>query len=45
MVRMMAGKWAVEDTTVPWALVEDMIVGREAEIKAMERLIDGTILP
>ena len=41
----MAGKWTVEDTTVPWALVEDMTMGSDADVEAVERLIVGTMLP
>ena len=29
----------------PWALVDFMIVGRDAEIEAVERLVERTVLP
>lgn len=45
VVRIMAGSWAVEEKTVPWALVEVTIVGRDAETKAMERLVEETMIP
>ena len=43
--RIMAGRWAVEERTVPCALVEDIIVGRDADTEAEERLVERTILP
>ena len=43
--RMMAGRWIVDERMVPCALVEVMIVGRDAEIEAVERLVERTMLP
>ena len=43
--RTMAGRWAEVETMSPWALVDFMIVGRDAEIEAVERLVERTVLP
>ena len=43
--RMIAGRWIVDERMVPCALVEVMIVGRDAEIEAVERLVERTMLP
>lgn len=43
--RIMAGRWVVVEITAPWALVEVMIVRRDAEIGAVERLGERMILP
>lgn len=45
VVRIMAGRRFVEEMTAPWALVEVIMVGMDAEIDAMERLIEETMLP
>ena len=45
VVRIMAGRWAVEEVMTPWAFVEVMVVGRYAEIGAVERLVVVTMLP
>ena len=44
-VRMMAGRWVVEERMVPWALVEVRTMGTEAEMEAVERLVVGTGRP
>ena len=43
--RTMAGRWIVEERMVPCALVEVRIVGRDAEIETVERLVERTMLP
>ena len=43
--RTMAGRWVEVKTMSPWALVDVMIVGRDAEIEAVERLVERTVLP
>ncbi len=45
VVRIMAGRWDVEEKMVPWALVEVTMVGRDAEIGAVERLVEETMIP
>lgn len=45
VVRIIAGRWAVEETMAPWALVEVVIVGRYAKTGAVERLVERTMLP
>ena len=45
VVRMMAGRLVVEERTVPWALVEVMMTGRDAESEAVERMVEETRLP
>ena len=45
VVRIMAGRLAVEERTVPWALVEVTIVGIDTEMGAVERLVEVTMLP
>ena len=40
-----AGRWTVEEMMAPWALVEVIIVGRDAETEAVERLVKRTVLP
>ena len=45
VVRIMAGRWSVEETIVPWALVEAATLGRNAETEAVERLVERTVLP
>ena len=45
VVRMMAGRWVVEVWLAPWASVEVMMVGRDAETEAVERLVERTTLP
>lgn len=45
VVRITAGRWAVEEMRVPWALMEVMIVGTDTEMGAMERLVEEMILP
>ena len=44
-VRIMAGRWVDEVRMLPWALVVVMIVGRDAEIEAVERLVERMMLP
>ena len=43
--RTMAARWVEVETMSPWALVDVMIVGRNAEIEAVERLVERTVLP
>lgn len=45
VIRMMAGRLVVEERMVPWALVEVMMTGRDAEIEAVERMVEETMLP
>lgn len=45
VVKIMAGRWAVEVRMVPWALVEVTMVGRNAETEAVERLVEVIMLP
>lgn len=45
VVRIMAGRWVVRERMVPWALVEAMVVRREAETEVVERLVEKTMLP
>lgn len=45
VIRIMAGRWTVEERTVPWALVEVRMVGRDAKTEAVERLVEKTMLP
>lgn len=45
VARIMAGRWVVEERMVPWALVEVMTVGTDAEMRAMERLVEVMMLP
>ena len=40
-----AGRWTVEESMVPWALVEVITVGRDAETEAVEKLVERTVLP
>lgn len=43
--RIMAERWVVVEMMAPWALVEVMIVGRDTEIVAVERLGERMMLP
>lgn len=45
MSRTMAGRWVEVEIMSSWALVDVMIVGREAETEAMERLVERMVLP
>lgn len=45
VVSIIAGRWDVEENMVPWALVEVTMVGRDAEIDAVERLVEETMIP
>ena len=45
VVSMMAGRRTVEERTMPWALVEVVVLGRNAETEAVERLVERTVLP
>lgn len=45
LVRMIAGRWVVEVWLAPWASVEVMVVGKDAETEAVERLVEKTTLP
>ena len=45
VVRIMAGRWVVRERTLPWALVEVMMVGTDAVIGARERLVEVIMLP
>ena len=45
VVSIMAGRRTVEERTVPWALVEVVTLGRNAETETVERLVERTMLP
>ncbi len=45
VVSIMAGRWVEEEMMLPWALVEIMMVGRDAETDAVERLVERMMLP
>ena len=45
VVRIIAGRWVGEEIMLPWALVEVMIVGTDAETEAVERLVERITLP
>ena len=45
VVRIMAGRWVVREKTLPWALVEVVMVETYAVIGDRERLVVVTILP
>lgn len=45
VVRIMAGRWVAEERTLPSAFVKVMMVGRDAETEAVERLVEETMLP
>ena len=42
--RTMAGRWVEVETMSPWALVDVMIVGRDIDIEAVERLVERMVL-
>ena len=44
VVRIMAGRWVVRERTLPWALVDVMMVGTDAVMGARERLIEEIML-
>ena len=43
--RTIAGRWVGVETMSPWAWVDVMIVGRDADIEAVERLVERTVVP
>ena len=45
VVRIMAGRWVVRERTLPWALVEGMMVGTDTIMGARERLVEVIMLP
>ena len=45
VVSIMAGRWVVRERTLPWALVEGMMVGTDAVMGARERLVEVITLP
>lgn len=45
VVRIMAGRRVEEEMMLPWAFVEVMMVGRDAETDAVERLVERMMLP
>ena len=43
--RIMAGRWVEKEKMMPWALIEVMIVGSDAEIEAVEMLVERMVPP
>ena len=45
VVRIVAGRWVVRETTLPWALVEAVMVWTDELIGARERPVKVIMLP